>query len=156
MFINIFMINTVLILQNGVKYDFFQPLETFFCNVCDSFSLKDIYRKTAILNKLKLDEDLLLEQILYSIPNFGIKRQKKLTTQETIKEVITTNKNFMRFDDREIKKVLEKIDIPYQKADINIIKDIIKIPIKNLLVGVNHNHCYPNPISQVIEQKNVI
>ena len=75
-----------------------------------------------------------------------------MTTQETIKEVIDANKNLVRFGDGEI-KVLERIDIPYQKAYINIIKDIIKIPIKNLFVRVNHNHCYPNPVGQVIEHK---
>ena len=140
--------------------NFFQPLETFFRNIRDSFrySLKGIYNKTKILDKPRLDDDLLLESILYAIPNSGIKRPKILTADETINEILTTSKNIVRYGDGEI-LAMDGHSITFQKTDTRLVrrlKGIFANPHPNLLIGINRRYYYPNPMNEIIHQSNII
>lgn len=134
-----------------------KPIETFFRNLRDSFrySLKDIYRNTS---HRKLDDDLLLEQILYIIPNNYIRRPKILTTDETLNEIITTNKNIARFGDGEF-MIIEGNGIPYQKADKELsrrLRGIVTTPQDNLLIAINRRYYYPDVMREIIENKNEV
>lgn len=134
----------------------FQPIEIFFRNLRDSFrySLKDLHRNA----KLRLDDDLLLEHILYAIPNSGIKRPTILNADETRNEIFTTNKNIARFGDGEI-MVMNGNDIPFQKADKTLtmrLREIFANPHPNLMIGINRRYYYPNPMVEIIEQTNEV
>lgn len=138
----------------------FQPLEIFFRNLRDSFrySLKDLHRKAGVLANPRLDDDLLIEHILYAIPNSGIKRPTILSGEETLNEILTTNKNIARFGDGEI-MVMNGNDIPFQKADKTLtmrLRDIFANPHPNLMIGINRRYYYPNPMTEIIEQTNPI
>lgn len=138
---------------------FFQPLETFFRNIRDSFrySLKGIYNKTKILDKPGLDDDLLLESILYAIPNSGIKRPKILTADETINEILTTSKNIVRYGDGEF-MVMDGQDIGFQKANKKLttrLREIFANNNKNLIVATAGSYFYPN-FTKIISETNPI
>ena len=136
-----------------------QPLEIFFRNIRDSFrySLKDVHRKTLRLDKPRLDDDLLLESILYAIPNSGIKRPMILNADETIKEIFTTNKNIARFGDGEI-MVMNGDDIPFQKADKTLtmrLREIFVNKDKNIMVATAGSYFYPN-LLEIINETNPV
>ncbi len=134
-----------------------KPIEIFFRNLRDSFMylLKYLHRRAT---KPRLDDDLLLEHILYAIPNSGIKRPTILNADETIKEIFTTNKNIARFGDGEI-MIMNGNDIPFQKADKTLtmrLREIFANPHPNLMIGINRRYYYPNPMTEIIEQTNPI
>ncbi|RDU51913.1 GT-D fold domain-containing glycosyltransferase [Helicobacter sp. MIT 01-3238] len=133
-----------------------KPIEIFFRNLRDSFrySLKDLHRNA----KSRLDDDLLLEHILYAIPNSGIKRPTILNADETRNEIFTTNKNIARFGDGEI-MVMNGDDIGFQKADKTLtmrLREIFTNPHSNLMIGINRRYYYPNPMAEIIEQTNEV
>lgn len=132
-----------------------KPIEIFFRNLRDSFMylLKDLHRRAI---KPRLDDDLLLEHILYAIPNSGIKRPKILNADETRNEIFTTNKNIARFGDGEI-SVMNGDDIAFQKADKTLtmrLREIFTNPHPNLMIAINRRYYYPNPMVEIIEQTN--
>lgn len=133
-----------------------KPIEIFFRNLRDSFrySPKDLHRNA----KPRLDDDLLLEHILYAIPNSGIKRPTILNADETRNEIFTTNKNIARFGDGEI-MVMNGDDIGFQKADKTLtmrLREIFTNPHSNLMIGINRRYYYPNPMAEIIEQTNEV
>lgn len=141
-------------------------VRNFLWNLRDSFrfSIRLIHKDTQeVKSKLsqpqeRLKDDLLIEQILYEIPTSGIKRPNIKTAEETINELIHTNKNFVRYGDGEI-MVADGKDIPFQKADKELsrrLREILTTPQENLLVGVNRRYYYPNAFTSIIKQKNPI
>lgn len=134
----------------------FKPIEIFFRNMRDSFrfSLKDIYRQ---ISHRKLDDDLLLELVLYGIPNTNIKRPKILTADETLATIIATDKSLVRFGDGEI-MLLEGNGVPFQKEDKKLtmrLRQILANPHPNVLIGINRWYYYSN-LAELIKQANPI
>ena len=136
-------------------------VRNFLWNIRDSFrfSIRLIHKDTQELLKTKqrLDDDLLIEQILYEIPTSGIKRPHIKTAEETLNELMTTNKNLVRYGDGEI-MVADGRGIPFQKADKELsrrLREILTTPQENLLIAINRGYYYPNPLS-IIKQKNPI
>lgn len=136
-----------------------KSFETALRNIRDMFrySLKDIYRKSAILDKPRLDDDLLLEHILYAIPNSGIKRPKILSAEETINEILTTSKNIVRYGDGEM-MILDGIDIAFQKADKRLtarLREIFANNDENIMVATAGSYFYPN-LPEILNETNPI
>lgn len=141
-------------------------VRNFLWNLRDSFrfSIRLIHKDTQeVKSKLsqpqeRLKDDLLIEQILYEIPTSGIKRPNIKTAEETINELIHTNKNFVRYGDGEI-MVADGKDIPFQKADKELsrrLREILTTPQENLLVGMARSFYYPNAMASIIKQENPV
>lgn len=140
----------------------YKCVQNFLQNIRDSFrfSLRELHKRTQRLenHKQRLDEDLLIETILYEIPNSKIKRPTIKTADETINELITTNKSIARFGDGEI-MLADGKDIPFQRAEKELtrrLQEIMAKPQENLLVAVNRYYYYPNIFEAVIKQTNPI
>lgn len=138
----------------------YKCVQNFLQNIRDSFrfSLRELHKRTQRLDKPRLDEDLLIETILYEIPNSKIKRPTIKTADETINELITTNKSIARFGDGEI-ILADGKDIPFQRAEKELtrrLQEIMAKPQENLLVAVNRRYYYPNIFEAVIKQTNPI
>ncbi len=136
--------------------------QNFLQNIRDSFrfSLRELHKRTQRLenSKPRLDDDLLIETILYAIPNSKIKRPTIKTAEETINELITTNKSIARFGDGEI-MVADGKDIPFQRAEKKLtqrLQEILAKPQENLLVAVNRRYYHPNIFKEIISQTNPI
>ena len=135
----------------------FRPLEIFFRNLRDSFrySLKDFHRKTNILDKSRLDDDLILEYILYGIPNNIVKRPIIKINDETINEIITTNKSCARFGDGEI-VIADGGSIPFQRADKKLAKrlqEILANTREDIIITISRIYYYPD-ILNILQETN--
>lgn len=118
-------------------------LSTFFNNLRYLFryNLKDIYKCSAG----KLNDELIIEQILYELPNSNVFRPKIKNYEETIDKLISSNCSIARFGDGEI-AIINGNDIPFQKYNKNLairLKEILQNSNKDLLVGINYNYYYP-------------
>lgn len=127
----------------------YKYMQNFLQNIRDSFrfSLRELHKRTQRLenSKPRLDDDLLIETILYAIPNSKIKRPTIKTAEETINELITTNKSIARFGDGEI-MVADGKDIPFQRAEKELtqrLREILAEPQENLLVGLPSSYYKP-------------
>lgn len=125
----------------------YKCVQNFLQNIRDSFrfSLRELHKRTQRLDKPRLDEDLLIETILYEIPNSKIKRPTIKTADETINELITTNKSIARFGDGEI-MLADGKDIPFQRAEKELtrrLQEIMAKPQENLLVGLPSSYYKP-------------
>lgn len=125
----------------------YKCVQNFLQNIRDSFrfSLRELHKRTQRLDKPRLDEDLLIETILYEIPNSKIKRPTIKTADETINELITTNKSIARFGDGEI-MLADGKDISFQRAEKELtrrLQEIMAKPQENLLVGLPSSYYKP-------------
>ncbi|MCM1297013.1 MAG: GT-D fold domain-containing glycosyltransferase [Muribaculaceae bacterium] len=112
-----------------------------------------LLKNLKILYKIKLDEwileshdTMLIEQILYEIPQSNIKRPKIKFHKESVQELINSNYSIARFGDGEI-SIIQGNSIPFQKYNLNLAKRLQKILIseqKNLKVGINYEYYYTN------------
>lgn len=112
-------------------------VRNFLWNIRDSFrfSIRNIYRDTQVR---RLDDDLLIEQILYQIPSSGVRRPNIKTSEETIQELVTSNKSLARFGDGEI-GICDGIDLYYQNYDKRLamrMKEILANEQENLCVAI--------------------
>ncbi len=106
----------------------------------------------------RLDDDLLIEIIMYALPNSPIKRPTIKTADETIAELLGANKSIARFGDGEI-VVAQGGGIPFQRADARLAERLNKIlttPQENLLIAINRRYYYPDTFKQLLRQKNPI
>ena len=115
----------------------YQYLQNFLWNVRDSFRfrLRDFHKAT---KNRRLDDDLLIETIMYEIPNSPVKRPKIKTAEQTINELLGANKSIARFGDGEI-IVADGGGIPFQRADEALarrLREILSAPQENLLVAL--------------------
>ena len=115
----------------------YQYLQNFLWNVRDSFRfrLRDFHKAT---KNRRLDDDLLIETIMYEIPNSPLKRPKIRTAEQTINELLGANKSIARFGDGEI-IVADGGGIPFQRADETLarrLREILSAPQENLLVAL--------------------
>ena len=118
--------------------------QNFLWNIRDSFRfrLKDFHKAT---KNRRLDDDLLIETILYALPNSDIKRPKIKTAEETINELMTTNKNLVRYGDGEM-VVVDGGGIPFQKADEVLtrrLRELLSTPQEDLLVALPASYYKP-------------
>ncbi len=129
----------------------YQYLQNFLWNVRDSFrfSLKGLAGSIQNLqnsqNARRLDDDLLIETIMYEIPNSPLKRPKIRTADETINELLSANKSIARFGDGEI-VVADGGGIPFQRADERLarrLREILSTPQENLLVALPASYYKP-------------
>ena len=146
-------------------------LRTFLWNLRDGFrfSVKGLSKEFASLtnsvqglqeaqNRRRLDDDLLIETIMYEIPNSPVKRPKIRTAEQTINELLGANKSIARFGDGEI-IVADGCGIPFQRADETLarrLREILAKPPKDLLIAINRRYYYPNIFESVIKQTNPI
>lgn len=118
-------------------------VRNFLWNIRDSFrfSIRDIRKDIQGLSRLKrLEVDLLIEQILYQIPSSGVKRPNIKTSEETIQELLNSNKSLARFGDAEI-AIINGEGMFYQKYDKKLamrMQEIIANEQENLCVGINN------------------
>lgn len=140
----------------------YKGVQTFLQNVRDSFrfSLRKTHKAVQELQSIRqLSDELLIETILYDLPNSGVKRPKIKTADETINELINSDKNIVRYGDGEI-MVLDGGGIPFQKADKELtrrLRDIFSNKQENLLVAINH--CYyhnTNALASILYEKNPV
>lgn len=119
------------------------------------YDLKDIWRRlNELQNKSKsLDYEQLIETILYEVPNSGIRRPKILSVDETIDEILHTNKSIARFGDGEI-MVADGQDILFQRAELGLsrrLQEILAKPQENLMVALSG---YLGNPSSIVGEKN--
>lgn len=134
----------------------YQAIKIFLQNFRDSFrfSLRKMYK---VSPKRELDYELLIENILYGLPNTQIKRPKIKTTKETIKELINTNKSIVRFGDGEI-TIADGGSIAFQKSDKKLayrLREILNTNQENLMIAINGGFYYNN-LASIIMEKNQI
>lgn len=126
----------------------YRGVQTFLQNVRDSFrfSLRKTHKAVQELQSTRqLNDELLIEAILYELPNSGVKRPKIKTADETINELINSDKNIVRYGDGEI-MVLDGGGIPFQKADKELtrrLRDIFSNKQENLLVALSASYYKP-------------
>lgn len=131
---------------------------TFLWNLRDffRFSLKEAYKNSQNLQRQgsqALDYELLIETILYEVPNSGIRRPKILSADETIDEILHTNKSIARFGDGEI-MVANGEDIGFQRAEPELsrrLREILAKPQENLMVTLSG---YLGNPSSIVGEKN--
>ena len=139
----------------------YKGLQTFLWNLRDGFrfSLKGLAGSIQNLqNARRLDDDLLIETIMYEIPNSPVKRPKIRTAEQTINELLGANKSIARFGDGEI-LVADGFDIAFEKADKKLAKrlnEILTTPQENLLIAINRRYYYPNIFESVIKSTNPV
>ena len=119
--------------------------QNFLWNIRDSFRFsirtlaKDMQSLQREAQNIHLDEALaIIENLMYEIENSGIKRPKMKGAQETVSELLSTNKSIARIGDGEM-SVANGDDVPFQKADKELavrLQKIISTPQENLLVGL--------------------
>lgn len=132
----------------------FKPIETLLRNVRDSFlfSIKGIYKTQ---QNRKLDDDLILEYILYGNISYN-KRPIIKTQDETIKTIVTTDRSLVRFGDGEI-VIADGGGIPFQKADKALAKRLQEILAnkneQNLIVTLSREYYYPD-IAKILREQN--
>lgn len=137
----------------------YKGVQTFLQNVRDSFrfSLRKTHKAVQELQSTRqLSDELLIEAILYELPNSGVKRPKIKTADETINELINSDKNIVRYGDGEI-MVLDGGGIPFQKADKELmrrLREISSTKQENLLVAINRHYYYPIALYSIIKEKN--
>lgn len=125
----------------------YKGVQTFLQNVRDSFrfSLRKTHKAVQELQSIRqLSDELLIETILYELPNSGVKRPKIKTTDETINELINSDKNIVRYGDGEI-IVLDGGGIPFQKADMKLaqrLREILNSGDENILIAVDRRYYY--------------
>ena len=132
----------------------FKPIELFFRNLRDSFkySLKEMYKKSQMS---RLNDDLILHYILYGSPHSSVRRPVITTSDETINEIITTDKSLVRFADGEI-VIVDGGGIPFQKADKRLAKrlqEILTNTQENLIVTLSRAYYYPD-IANILQEPN--
>ena len=126
-------------------------IRNFLWNIRDSFrfSIRNIYKATQmLLDTRKLSDDLLIEHILYAIPTSNIKRPHIKTIDETINELINSNKSLVRFGDGEI-ALMNGFDLYYQNYDKRLamrMQEILANKQDNLCVAIWNLFCPPSPI----------
>lgn len=138
----------------------YKGVRNFLHNIRDSFrfSLRELHKKAQKLeNKSlrRLDDDMLIETILYAIENSDIKRPIIKTAEETVNKITNWRKSIARFGDGEI-LVAEGQDIGFQKADARLsekLRSILSHPQENLLVGIPHSYYYSH-IGQILQNAN--
>lgn len=104
------------------------------------YDLKGIWRRLNELQVLSksLDYELLIETILYEVPNSSIRRPKVLSVEETIDELFK-GKNIVRFGDGEI-QIIDGNDILFQRCEPLLqqrLREILTQPREDLLVAIN-------------------
>lgn len=138
----------------------YKGVRNFLHNIRDSFrfSLRELHKKTQGLeNKAwrRLDDDVLIETILYAIKDSDIKRPIIKTTEESVNEITNSRKSLARFGDGEI-LVADGKDIGFQKADARLsekLRSILSTPQENLLVGIPHSYYY-SQIGKTLQNAN--
>lgn len=138
----------------------YKCVQTFLQNVRDSFrfSLRKTHKAVQELQSTRqLSDELLIETILYELPNSGVKRPKIKTVDETINELINSNKNIVRYGDGEI-IVLDGGGIPFQKADMKLaqrLREILNSGDENILIAVDRRYYYnTNALISILAEKN--
>ncbi len=138
----------------------YKGVQTFLQNVRDSFrfSLRKTHKAVQELQSIRqLSDELLIETILYELPNSGVKRPKIKTTDETINELINSDKNIVRYGDGEI-IVLDGGGIPFQKADMKLaqrLREILNSGDENILIAVDRRYYYnTNALISILAKKN--
>lgn len=138
----------------------YKCVQTFLQNVRDSFrfSLRKTHKAVQELQSTRqLSDELLIETILYELPNSGVKRPKIKTTDETINELINSDKNIVRYGDGEI-IVLDGGGIPFQKADMKLaqrLREILNSGDENILIAVDRRYYYnTNALISILAKKN--
>lgn len=134
-------------------------VKTFLQNLRDSFrfSLRKTHKTAQELQTTRqLSDELLIETILYELPNSGIKRPVVKTAEETIREVITSGKNIVRYGDGEV-EILNGGGIPFQKADEKLtqrLREILNNEDENLLVAIDRRYYQASALAAILREKN--
>lgn len=136
----------------------YKLMRNFLWNIRDSFrfSIKLIDKRTKELQRL--DDDLLIEHILYAIPTSNIKRPNIKTAEETIQELINSNKSLARFGDGEI-LLMNGGDLYYQNYDKRLamrMQEILANKQENLCVAICNVFVPPQNIIERLRDTNHI
>ena len=102
------------------------------------YNLKEIFKCSVE----KLSDELLIEEVLYEIPDSNVFRPQIETHDKTVETLVTTSNNIVRFGDGEV-AIINGKNISFQKYDTNLASKLKEILIKdqaNLLVGINFEY----------------
>lgn len=113
------------------------------------YNLKEIFKCSVE----KLSDELLIEEVLYEIPDSNVFRPQIETHDKTVERLVTTSNNIVRFGDGEV-AIINGKNIPFQKYDTDLASKLKEILIKdqaNLLVGINFEYYYPFNIYKMNE-----